>query len=108
MRRSPPRKKVGLKLTSPKVTIFPVAVKMEQATVEELDEPMKIEIIPMNGMQVINIPINGKITIINPSMVPSSSETSGFENLQVLNEIPKPADVKMETDEGEIATIEEK
>ena len=83
-------------------------MKTEQATVEEIDEPMKIEIIPMNGMQVINIPINGNITIINPSMVPSSSETSGFENLQVLNGIPKPADVKMETDEGEIATIEEK
>ena len=85
-----------------------MAVKTEQAAFEEIDEPMKIEIIPMNGMQVINIPINGNITIINPSMVPSSSESSGLENLRVLNEIPKPVDVKMETDEGEIATIEEK
>ena len=85
-----------------------MVVKTEQATIEEVDEPMKIEIIPMNGMQVINIPVNGNITIINPSMIQSSSETSEFENLQVLNEISKPADVKMETDEGEIATIEEK
>ena len=84
-----------------------MVVKTEQATVEEIDEPMKIEIIPMNGMQVINIPINGNITIINPSMVQSSSETSGFENRQVSNEIPKLADVKIETDEGEIAMIEE-
>ena len=130
MRGSLPRKTVGFKLHSQKIKkcyrfyrgshnrvenfgkvnkkFFQVTVKLEQATVEELDEPMKIEIIPMNGMQVINIPINGKITIINPSMVPSSSETSGLENLRVLNEIPKPVDVKMETDEGEIATIEEK
>ena len=85
-----------------------MSVKTEQATIEEVDEPMKIEIIPMNGMQVINIPVNGNITIINPSMIQSSSGTSEFENLQVLNEISKPADVKMETDEGEIATIEEK
>ena len=85
-----------------------MVVKTEQATVEEVDEPMKIEIIPMNGMQVINIPVNGNITIINPSMIQSSLETSEFENLQVLNEISKPADVKIETDEGEIATIGEK
>ena len=90
-----------------KLTFLLVTVKTEEATVEEIDKPMKIEIIPMNGMQVINIPINGNITIINPSMVQSSPGTSGFENLQVLNEIPKPADVKMETDEGEIAMVEE-
>ena len=84
-----------------------MTVKTEQAAIEEIDEPMKIEIIPMNGMQVINIPINGNITIINPSMIQSSSETSGFENRQVSNEIPKLADVKIETDEGEIAMIEE-
>ena len=79
---------------------------MEQATVEELDEPMKIEIIPMNGMQVINIPINGNITIINPSMIQSSSGSSEFESRQILKETQ--ADIKMETDLGEIATIEEK
>ena len=84
-----------------------MAVKTEQATIEEVDEPMKIEIIPMNGMQVINIPVNGNITIINPSMIQSSSSTSGFENLQGLNEVPTPTDVKMEIDAGEIATIEE-
>ena len=84
-----------------------MTVKTEQAAIEEIDEPMKIEIIPMNGMQVINIPINGNITIINPSMIQSSPGTSGFENRQILNEIPKLADVKMETDEGEVAMIEE-
>ena len=56
-----------------------MTVKTEQAAIEEIDEPMKIEIIPMNGMQVINIPINGNITIINPSMVQSSPGTSEFE-----------------------------
>ena len=85
-----------------------MTVKTEQASVEEIDEPMKVEIIPMNGMQVINIPINGNITIINPSMIQSSSGTSGFENLQDSNSIPKSADVKMEIDVGEIVTIEEK
>ena len=83
-------------------------MKTEETKIEEIVEPMKIDVIPMNGMQVINIPINGNITIISPSMVQSSSATSEFENLQVLNEIPKPADVKMETDNGEIATFEEK
>ena len=84
-----------------------MTVKTEQAAIEEIDEPMKIEIIPMNGMQVINIPINGSITIINPSMIQSSPGTSGLENGQVSNEIPKLADVKIETDEGEIAMVEE-
>ena len=79
-------------------------IKTEEAKIEDVGEPMKVDIIPMNGMQVINIPINGNITIINPSMVQSSSETSAFENRQILNEL---ADVKMETDEGEIAMIEE-
>ena len=59
-----------------------MVVKTEQATVEEVDEPMKIEIIPMNGMQVINIPVNGNITIINPSMIQSSSGTWKSSDLQ--------------------------
>ena len=58
-------------------------IKTEEAKIEENDEPMKVDIIPMNGMQVINIPINGNITIINPSEIQSSSGSSGSE---VLNQ----------------------
>ena len=58
-------------------------IKTEEAKIEENDEPMKVDIIPMNGMQVINIPINGNITIINPSEIQSSSRSSGSE---VLNQ----------------------
>ena len=52
-------------------------IKTEEAKIEDNDEPMKVDIIPMNGMQVINIPINGNITIINPSEIQSSSGSSG-------------------------------
>ena len=52
-------------------------MKTEETTIEEIGEPMKIDVIPMNGMQVINIPINGKVTIINPSEMQSSSGCSG-------------------------------
>ena len=54
-------------------------IKTEKAKIEENDEPMKVDIIPMNGMQVINIPINGKITIINPLEFQSSSNSLGSE-----------------------------
>ena len=49
-------------------------VEPEEVKIEEIEEPMKIDnsnvtVIPMNGMQVINIPIIGNATIINPSMI---------------------------------------
>ena len=58
-------------------------MKTEDTKIEEIGEPMKIDVIPMNGMQVINIPINGNITIMNPSEIQSSSGSSGSE---VLNQ----------------------
>ena len=59
-------------------------VEPEEVKIEEIEEPMKIDnsnvtVIPMNGMQVINIPIIGNATIINPSMIQSSSGSSGSE-----------------------------
>ena len=53
--------------------------KTEEVKIETIDEPMKVDIIPMNGMQVINIPINGNVTIINPYEIQSSSNSSGSE-----------------------------
>ena len=91
------------------------SVKTEK--VEKIDEPMKIQYIPIIG-QVINIPITGNITIINPSIMQSEvlvpvnepagpSENGIIEKFVISNESPKSADVKMETDQ-EIATLEEK
>lgn len=59
-------------------------VEPEEVKIEEIEEPMKIDnsnvtVIPMNGMQVINIPIIGNATIINPSMIQSSSGSSVSE-----------------------------
>ena len=59
-------------------------VEPEEVKIEEIEEPMKIDnsnvtVIPMNGMQVINIPIIGNATIINPLMIQSSSGSSGSE-----------------------------
>ena len=59
-------------------------VEPEEVKIEEIEQPMKIDnsnvtVIPMNGMQVINIPIIGNATIINPSMIQSSSGSSVSE-----------------------------
>ena len=75
-------------------------------------EAMKIEIIELNCQsgQIINIPINGNITILSPSMIQPSSRNLGSLNPEGFqthsNANQKPADVKMETDQAEISILE--
>jgi len=92
--------------TSSKETVI---VKTEDAKEDDIAEPMKVEIIPMNEIQGFQIvPIFQMVPILNPSMIQSSSGTSGFANLQILNESPDSADVKIESEQDQIATFEEK
>ena len=89
--------------------------QQEKTKIEKNEEPMKIQFIPIIG-QIINIPITGNITFIDPSMiqsgsggqfVPIASQVNGpMETMS--NENRKSAGIKMETDEGEVVTLEEK
>ena len=90
----------------------------EETKIDKIEEPMKIQFIPIIG-QIINIPITGNITFIDPSMiqsgmsgqlVPTTSQvTDGpLKYGTITNENQKSADIKMETDEGEVVTLEEK
>ena len=79
---------------------------------ESETQAIKVEIIQLNCQsgQIINIPINGNITILSPSMIQSSSrnlESVNPEEFQThSNANQKPADVKMETDQAEISILE--
>ena len=90
----------------------------EETKIDKIEEPMKIQFIPIIG-QIINIPITGNITFIDPSMIQSgmsgqllpttSQVTDGpLKSGTITNENKKSADIKMETDEGEVVTLEEK
>ena len=92
----------------------------EETKIDKIEEPMKIQFIPIIG-QIINIPITGNITFIDPSMIPAgmsgqllpttSQVTDGplkSGTITMSNENQKSADIKMETDEGEVVTLEEK